>query len=68
MDQLGPRWAPFLDHALGWGNFVTDIHASLLPLAGGLALLQAHAWSVLGTFINKLDASAFKGASDLIQC
>ena len=42
--------------------------APSLPLAGGLALLQAHARSVLGTFIDKLDASAFKGASDLIQC
>jgi hypothetical protein len=37
-------------------------------LAGALALLQAHAWAVLCIIINKLDASAFKGASDLIQC
>ena len=51
----------------GLGNFVTDIHASLLPLPAGLPFCRRTP-AVLGTFINKLDASAFKGASDLIQC
>jgi hypothetical protein len=38
-----------------------------LPLAGGLTLLQAHAWSVLWALINKLDAGCFKGALPLVH-
>jgi hypothetical protein len=39
----------------------------LLPLAGGLALLQAYAWAVHLILVNKPDASGFKRALDLMQ-
>jgi hypothetical protein len=49
-------------------RLMSRIQKPSLPLAGGLALLQAYAWTALCIIINKLDAGTFKDASDLIQC